>query len=396
MKIAYVVETYTEGLGYIDNILPKELGAAGDQVHLITCRLPMYYQNSGAFFGRLTEKESFEDEEYSENCTLHTCGYTRLGGRILINGLYKKLKSIEPDVVIVRGIASPVLGQVVLAKVLLGFKIFTSTGQAYSALPQALREGGLLSKVKIYNFFSRVLIGRFFSYFVTKCIGSTEDCIDAVVDFYGVPRKKTDVISLGVDTNIFFPASDTASLEARSTVRESLEVPGKEVVCIWTGRMVASKSVCVLAQAVEELSAEGHPFIAIFVGDGPEKEKLSAYSRSIVRPFVPWPELPKFYRAADIAVWPRSLTTSTLDASACGLPVIMSDQEKAQERWMGIGSTYKEGCVASLKSTLLEYQNEARRTSTGAVAVSRMRVLYSWGVIAQAFRRELQSVRGNG
>jgi glycosyltransferase involved in cell wall biosynthesis len=155
--------------------------------------------------------------------------------------------------------------------------------------------------------------------------------------------------------------------------------------------MTASKSVHVLAQAVEELSAEGYHFIALFVGDGPESETLRAYKKSIVHPFVPWTELSEFYRAADIAVWPRSITTSTLDASACGLPVIMSDQEKAQERWMDIGSTYKDGCVASLKATLLEYQDDARRSATGSVAASRMRARYSWKVIAQAFKQELQS-----
>ncbi|WP_280375099.1 glycosyltransferase family 4 protein [Pseudomonas sp. BN515] len=385
------METYTEGLGYIDNILPKELAAAGDQVHLITCPLPMYYQNSAAFFGALTDKKDFWGEECSGNLTRHTCSYTRLGGRILINGLFGKLKDIEPDVVIVRGIASPVLGQVVLAKMILGFKIFTSTGQAYSAVPQALRGGGFLSKARIYNFFSRVLPGRFFSYFVTKCIGSTEDCVDCAVDFYGVPRRKTKVISLGVDTSIFFPASSFAALKARSTVRSSLGILDKNIVCIWTGRMTASKSVHVLAQAVEELSAEGYPFIALFVGDGPESETLRAYSKSIVHPFVHWTKLPEFYRAADIAVWPRSITTSTLDASACGLPVIMSDQEKAQERWKDIGSTYKNGCVASLKEILLGYQDDARRSATGSIASSRMREFYSWKVIAQAFRWEFQS-----
>ena len=389
MKIAYVVETYTEGLGYIDNILPRQLGAAGEKVHLITCRLPMYYQNSEAFFGSLTEEGDFKDEECSENLTLHTCGYMKVGARILIKGLFKKLKSIEPDVVIVRGIASPVLGQVVLAKMLLGFKVFTSTGLAYSAVPEALKKGGRLSKARIYNFFSRVLVGRFFSCFVTKCVGSTEDCIDAVVDFYGVPRRKTKVISLGVDTDKFYPASDFAALKVRAKVRGSLGISNNEIVCIWTGRMAANKSVHVLAQAVEELSAEGYPFTAFFVGDGPEKESLSVYSRTIVHPFAPWSELPKFYRAADIAVWPRLITTSTLDASACGLPVIMSDQEKAGERWMGIGSTYKEGSVASLKSTLLEYRNDALRASTGAIAANRMREVYSWEVIAQEFRREL-------
>ncbi|WP_444901165.1 glycosyltransferase family 4 protein [Microbulbifer sp. SSSA007] len=393
MKIAYVVETYTEGLGYIDNVLPKELGAEGDQVHIITCRLPAYYQNSAAFFGALPEKGDYLEEEKSENCTIHTCAYKNLGKRILIKGLFNKLKSIDPDVVIVRGIASPVLGQVVLAKLLLGFEIFTSTGQAYSALPQALREGGL-SMVKVHNFFSRFLIGKFFSYFVTKCIGSTEDCIDAVVDFYGVPRRKTVVISLGVDTNIFFPAVDPSVLRARFEVRESLGISNEEIVCIWTGRMTTAKSVEVLAQAVEELNSEGYPFVAVFVGDGPEKEKLKKYKKSTIQPFVPWSELPAFYRAADIAAWPRSITTSTLDASACGLPVILSDQEKAQERWEDIGSTYELGNVASMKATLMKYRDIKRRSAIGFLAAARMREHYSWKVIAREFKRELKSRGG--
>lgn len=384
MKIAYVVETYTDGLGYIDNRLPAELAALGNDVHLITCSLPVYYQSGAAHFGGLLEtKPSLTTT--TETFHFHSCDYKKIGSRIIVDKMYRLLKSINPDVVLVRGIASPVLGQVVLAKLLLGFKIFTSTGMAYSALPPSLRNGHLFSKAIIYNFITRVVPGRVFNYFVTKCIGSTQDCVDCVVDYYGVNRDKTEVISLGVDTDKFHPASDMESMQERKATRSELGIGAEEIVCIWTGRMLQSKAAPLLAQAVEELKADGHIFRALFIGSGPDEDLLKKYSGSIVIPFMPWASLPRYYRAADIAVWPRLITTSTLDASACGLPVVMSDQELACERWEGNGLTYEEGCLESLEEVLLSLKDVALRKKLGEVGRQKMVDNYSWKKIASKF-----------
>jgi len=385
MKLVYIVETYTEGLGYIDNVLPIELARLGVDVHIVTCRLPPYYQNSMAFFGSLLEKRTCSSETNNSGVTIHTMPYTSVFGRVFIKGFLRVLKDIDPDVVIVRGISSPVLGQAAIAKILLRYKLFTSTGQAYSAISRAVSRGGFFSRARLANFFSRYLLGRILSLFVSQCIASSEDGGDAVVEFYGVPRRKVTVISLGVDTEKFFPVSDGKHLIERNKVRNRLGIPMHDIVCIWTGRMTGHKYLRVLAEAVEDLNREGHAFTALFVGDGPEAKDLEGYSKSIHIPFMLWVELPPIYRAADIAVWPRSITTSTLDASASGLPVIMSEGERATERWQGIGSAYIEGSVESLKKELLKFLEEDVRRTTGQAAAAKMKSQYSWTTISKKF-----------
>lgn len=385
MKIAYVVETFTPGLGYIDNVLPRELSLLGNEVHLITCNLPPYYQNSAAFFGELTGPQAINSSKECADYQVHSLDFLGVAGRVLMKGLVAKLRDINPDVVVVRGIASPVLGQVIWAKFLVNFKIFTSTGQAYSAIPIELKRGFFLSKAKVKNLISRKIPGRVFSFFIKKCIGSSLDAADAVVDFYGVPRAKTTVIPLGVDTDIFFPAKSIEDKLLRSSLRDELGISDFQVVCIWTGRMTKTKSIELLASAVEELNAKGFSFLALFIGDGPESQLIKKYKYSRIIPFMPWKDLASYYRAADIAVWPKSITTSTLDASASGLPVILCDEEKASERWDGIGTTFKSGSLNDLESALLSYRDPLVRSKVGEAAVQKMRSHYSWKSMAQVF-----------
>lgn len=191
MKIVYVVETYTEGLGYIDNLLPREFSNLGHEVHVLTCGLPPYYMTNEAFFGDLAKDETGEESiKEVDGVELHKHRYGLIGGRLFMKGLIKKLLKISPDVVLVRGISSFVLGQVVYAKCFSKFKLFTSSGQAYSNIPLSLRDSKAWLIDRIKNTITRVIPGRLLSFFVQGCIGSTVDCVDCVVDYCGVPRKK--------------------------------------------------------------------------------------------------------------------------------------------------------------------------------------------------------------
>lgn len=385
MKIVYIVETYTEGLGYIDNILPFQWAKQGDEVHIITCRLPVYYHTAGNHFGVEESSVVAPAQITSEGVTIHSCKYRRIGNRILMKGLGAAIRSIGPDVVMVRGLASPVLGQVVLARLFISFHLFTSTGQAYSAIPAALRLGGNLSWSRLKNYVTRFLPGRIFNVFSAACVGSTTDCIDCAIDFYGVCKHKAVVISLGVDIEKFYPLGDEKTHEERIFTRNKIGVPKDSLLCIWTGRMTENKGIELLARAIEELNSEGISIYGLFVGEGPAAERLTPYLHSIHHDFVKWKELGRLYRASDVAVWPRSITTSTLDASACGLPVIMSNEETATERWLGIGSSYESGNIESLKNELRVYLDfDVRRERGGAGAV-RIKNFYSWHAIALQF-----------
>lgn len=174
-------------------------------------------------------------------------------------------------------------------------------------------------------------------------------------------------------------------------IRKDLDISEDELLCIWTGRLTSNKMPCLLARAVDELCMSGYKFRALFIGNGPAEGSLKKFSNITVLPFMPWSKLPPYYRAADIAVWPRSITTSTLDASACGLPIILSDQEKATERWKGIGLTYAEGDLSSLKNKLVMFLNNEYRKKLGQSAFLKMKTSFSWELIAKEFLEYFQN-----
>jgi len=389
VKIVYVVETFTEGLGYIDNVLPFEFAKKGHEVHLLTCRLPVYYQFSAGHFGRLLDKPQLASTDRRDGVTIHTLHFRNVGSRLLMVGLLRLLWNIRPDVVIVRGVASPVLIQVIAVKLILRFRLYTSTGQAYTAVPAEIRCGKWYSRPVVSNFFSRFLVGRACSFFVEKCIASLADGARACIEFYGISANKLIVIPLGVDTDIFFPATDATCQSERSNLRAKLGLSDEHVLCIWTGRMTIEKGVEILAQAVRELAEEGYPIVALFVGDGPAKDKLNGNKYALTHEFVAWKDLAQFYRAADVAVWPKSITTSSLDASASGLPVVMSSSEAASERWDRMGSSYEDGSVPSLKKILLKYMDPVERMAASTNAVKKMNECYSWTRIAQIYLNAL-------
>jgi glycosyltransferase involved in cell wall biosynthesis len=59
---------------------------------------------------------------------------------------------------------------------------------------------------------------------------------------------------------------------------------------------------------------------------GLKKGALEKSPRCVALGFMPAAELGDFYRAADIAVWPATESISMLDATACGLPLVVSNQ----------------------------------------------------------------------
>jgi len=388
MRIAYIVETYTDGLGYIDNVLPSALAARGHEVSLITSSLPVYYQDSASHFGSLSHRET--DVPTLENgVAFHRLPFRKVAGRGYMPTLGKTLSSLDPDAVLVRALASPVLLQVAAAKHRLGFRLYTSTGQAYSAIPKDLRSASKFSARRATNLVTRSLPGWLSNTQTDMCIGSTDDCVRAAVEFYGVDPSRTRTISLGVDTNRFCPPTTPKLRSRRSDTRKQLGVKEDELLCIWTGRMTHTKSLPLLARAVAELRREGTALRVLFLGSGPAEEELQGSEGTIIRPFVPWKELPRFYQAADFAVWPKSITTSTLDASACGLPVVMCDEETAVERWEGIGATFRADDIDDLKKVLSSMTQSDERARLGRAGSLRMLAEFSWDRIAAEFESVL-------
>jgi glycosyltransferase involved in cell wall biosynthesis len=303
-------------------------------------------------------------------------------------GLAKKLHDLKPDIVysVLTLGWNPLVA--LICKYLVGYKLFIGSHTAASVFPLARKSNSWWVLVK--NFLSRWVSGRLVSLAAEKCYCPTHDCGEVAVQFFGVQLHKISIIHLGIDTEFFFPIAD--SLEAsRQRLRQQLGFTNDEIVCIYTGKMSIFKNPLVLAQAIESLRSEGRPFRAIFIGDGSQRAAVAQASPdSALVDFMEFNKLGDYYRAADIAVWPTNESTSMLDAAACGLPLVVSDQIY-QDHVQGNGMAYRMNDLESLVTVLRGLQDETVRRRLGAAGALKMRNSFTWESAARRRLRDFES-----
>ncbi|MGO8822767.1 MAG: glycosyltransferase family 4 protein [Desulfomonilaceae bacterium] len=217
-----------------------------------------------------------------------------------------------------------------------------------------------------------------------KCYPLSQDVYDILVNFFNWPVEKLEICPLGVDTELFEPPTNDNHLRQRHELRERLGFLDQDIVCIYTGRFTEGKDPLCLALAIDELVKKGLPFRGLFVGNGDDEylERLRECHGCVIHPFVSVAELPAFYRAADIGVWPKQESTSQLDAMSCGLPLVLSDLVKAAERVDGNAATFREGDVHSLALAIKSLLTLEKRKRMGTIGAERVRKRLSWDSIA--------------
>ncbi len=387
MRIVILSHNFTKNMGYIEGCLGKSLARLGHEVHVVVPCLQHYYNYPGysevyePFIGPAIQPCGTET---IDGFTLHRLPHQIVMGHARAVGVAKLLFQLRPDIVQTTAIASWLPLEAALLSRILGFKLFTGAHQSSCSLAPELWNG-TSTKARLKSYLKRGLPGQFVSLFASQCYAVTPDSAEVAQRFYGVPQDKCVVGSLGTDTELFFPANDDVHAAERRDLRERLGISPSELVAIYTGRLTEAKNALCLAKAVARQRRAGKPWRALFVGDGPQKDQIESQDGSVLHPFVPYSELPPHYRAADVAVWPAQITTSTLDATASGLPIVMCAETMtvAPERIEGNGMTYTENDEEDLARVLTELSCEDVRERLGRCGVDKVQRDYSWSVIAQ-------------
>lgn len=379
MKIVILTNWFSEKMGYIENCLPKALAYLGHEVHVVasTAQIyfndPMYKESYENFLGTNIVDECVKP---FEGYTLHRLPFFTINGKIVIKSLHSKLKEINPDVVQTFDPVSFINLQVIYSMLTLKFKFFTANHTAASVFPLYTEKRSLLYKIGFY--FSRTLLAKFQNLFISRSYPATIDCEDVAIKFYGLSKEKSKMLPLGVDTQCFYPiTSEQERLECLE-LRKELGYTENDIVCIYTGRFTKGKNPLCLAKAIEKLVETGEPYKGLFFGDGEQLEELKKTKGCIVKEFVPFQLLVKYYRLADIGVWPTQESTSMLDAAACGLPIVISNRVKAVERVEGNGKTYIESDPNDLSKVLLSLKDKSIRNELGNAGIKKIADNYSW------------------
>lgn len=389
MKIVILTRWFSEKTGYIENILPREYAKEGHEVHLVTSNVKTYF--NAPEYKDLYEK--FIGPPVVEcgvskldGYTVHRLPHGSFFGFLYVKGLLRKLIELQPDIVQEFEVISSNVLTACLATLFCKFKLFIGNHTCLSVSPWTTEQSwqGRLKRLFAYSIFFP--IGRIVSMIANKCHAATPDCLDLAVKFYGVPRNKCILSPLGSDTDLFSPSKTDRDRAERDSLRKELGFSENDIVCIYTGRFTEAKNPALLARAINELMNEGQPYRGLFVGAGSERETklIEAFQGCVVTSFVRFDQLPRYYRAADIGVWPREESTSMLDAAACGLPIIVSDHLEDRERFEGNGLQYKENDLSDLKRTLLDLKERKVREGLGAYGSGKIAETRSWRALALA------------
>ena len=167
-----------------------------------------------------------------------------------------------------------------------------------------------------------------------RLIANTAEEAEQLVELYGAERSRVDVVSPGVDLDVFVPGR-------RSAARAELGVADTDDVILFVGRIQPLKAPDVLLGAVAklvqgDLTRRSRTMVAVIGGPSgagtaePEQLQKMAVELGIsdlVRfsPALPQSELARWYQAADVTVVPshsESFGLVAVESQACGTPVV--------------------------------------------------------------------------
>lgn len=385
MRVALVCETFPPDMGYLVTGLPKYLVRLGLEVHVISLDRSSYSRGgewgaqTPAFF--LQQVLPRGSREAADGYTVHILGHGTIAGHAYALGLSALLAKLRPHVVYAIAAIGALPLQCALLKLRFGFRLFTGNHTSAEIFPLAKHPRPVWSAARISCWISRWIPGRLISLVSVKCYCRTPSCADVAQRFFGVESRKISVISLGVDTDYFYPASRDLHVAEREHTRRDLGLGQDEIVCIYTGRMIPSKNIALLVRAIGELRRAGLPYRGLFIGEGPERDVIVEDGSCIALDYRPFKELGKYYRAADIGVWAGSESTSIFDAAASGLPLILSQRVDVDMPMNAI--VYQTGELDSLcraLRTLADMQTRRRMGDAGAKLVAEQ---VSWHCAAQ-------------
>ncbi len=383
MLIVLISEWFSEKMGYAENFLPKALADLGHEVHLITSDVQPYFNSPDyertylPFIGPAIQECGIK--EY-DGYILHRLKHKTLRSHLLIMNLLREIRKIQPQIVQTFDDGGFITYQVAVGQFIYGYKLFLETHRHASAFPPAkqLKNASLSLRWHIYKSIGNIVSSR-----IEKCYPISPDAAEISVRFFGIDKRKIEISSLGVDTMMFKPITKIEEAKDRLSLRKQFDFLDSDVVCIYTGRFSEDKNPLCLAKAVEYLDNKGLKVKGLFLGAGPQLEEIQNCQGCYVHPFVPARDLPDYYRATDIGVWPRQESTSQIDAASCGLPTIISDQTHVSERISGNGLTYLEDDYIDLANKIAILIVPDQRKKMGEIAWKRMVELFSWESIAK-------------
>jgi len=387
LKIVHVMNWYIPGLGYQENILPVEQKKLGHEVNIITSDRFPYYRGYENHIGKIKGNRIMRTGCFSDNDVniyrLPCIFELKRHGETFLIGLKKHLMKLQPDIVHAHGTFSPLTLLTIHYCKNIGIPI---------VIDDHSHEDNFFLHSLITNIYLKI-VKKFYNIYIQNIsffLPVTYSSSDIIKSTLTIPKEKIEILHLGANTHIF-----KKSKKSKKEGRTEIGIEDDEVLIISSGKFTESKDIHVLIKAFVSICRKYSNVKLLLVGNGSKeymrylKELVDTFDikdEVIFHDFVVNIELPKFYNAADIGVWPGDHTITAIEAAATGLPVIIPLYNPAYlilfNNQSAIG--FERGNINSLYekiSMLIEDTKKREKISTQALRIVEKEL--SWEIIAK-------------
>lgn len=195
---------------------------------------------------------------------------------------------------------------------------------------------------------SLVLVNVWLPFFVQylKYYYNLADCVIAVS-----PKVKEELENLGIRAPIYFVPNPVnlerffPSIEKKRRIREKLGISMSDFVAVGSGQIQPRKGIDTFIEIAKSLPevkfvwVGGQPFSVFTAGFLELQEKIkNAPPNVIFTGIIPYEEMPDYYNLGDVFFFPsyqENLPMAVLEASSCGLPLLLRDILEYKEPFGG-------------------------------------------------------------
>lgn len=320
MKIVHLCLAcfFPDGYSYQENLLPKFHKRLGYEVEVIASTLTFGPRGEQAY---MPHTEPYINENGIRVTRLDYKSEGRLSKKFqLFVGLSEALECSNPDILFIHGCQFLDMREVVkYVKRRPDIKIFVDNHADYTNSATNWISKNILHRV-IWKKMAKAI-----EPYTSKFWGVLPSRVDFLVENYGIPSKKCDLLIMGADDDEVERAS---SGEVRSVVRQSFGYSGNDFVIVTGGKIdVAKRQTLDLMEAVSCLEPEVK--LLIF---GPVAAEIKSEFDSRFDPhkmtYIPWASSSESYdlfSAADLVCFPGRHSVYWEQTAAMGKPLLVKD-----------------------------------------------------------------------
>lgn len=364
---------YIDNMGYQENILPKKHFQQGNNVEIIT-----------SSFDEKNNRRTISRYKNENGIEVVVLPYKWFLGKVavqthFVSGLYKELVSFQPDIIFCHGLSFLSIFELEKYCRNNNVVLYFDNHSDYFNTPT---KGG---KYRVINGWFWPIIAHSGERYCRKAWGTTPARCDYLINTYGFPKEKVDLLVMGGD-------DDYINLQKRdifrSNISEKYSISTDSFWICTGGKLNNSKKTLELINAVERLNKD---VVLLIFGSimNDIKDNFDIFlSNSKKIHYLGWKNQEEIYGifiASDLAVFPGTHSVLWEQAVSCGLPALYKKRDMMEHVDVGgncklIVDDSEDGLMSELDEVLSDKISYNRMKNT---ALDKGMKYFSYNFIAK-------------